>query len=395
MTNEEKFFIENIRKKLKHALNAENFIPLHEPNFSGNENKYVSECVNTGWVSSVGKFVDSFEKNLAEYTGVKRAVAVVNGTSALHISLISVGVKANDEILIPALTFIATANAVTYCNAIPHFVDSADDTLGIDPIKLESYLREISEIRNGFCYNKLTDRRISAVVPMHTFGHPVDMEKLIEVAEKYNLVIVEDCAESIGSFYKNIHTGNFGKVAAISFNGNKTITTGGGGAVLTNDEELGKFIKHITTQAKIPHRWEFSHDYIGYNYRMPNINAALGCAQLEQLNSFIEKKRKLAVKYKNLFQTIEGIKFFEEPKFAKSNYWLNAIILEKKYQHFRDELLSELNDNNIMSRPIWNLMYKMKMYENCPRMNCETAEEINRRLINIPSSAKLAEDFKK
>ena len=390
MSSNEKLIIENVVQKIKSILPKENaFTPLHEPRFNGNENKYVKECIDTGWVSSVGKYVDMFEDKIAEYTGIKRAVAVVNGTSALHMCLILAGVKENDEVIIPALTFIATANAVVYCNAVPHFADSAMNTLGMDPYKLDDYLKDITEMRNGAFYNKQTNRRISAVVPMHTFGHPVDLDKMVEVCEKYQLILVEDAAESIGSFYKGKHTGNFGKIAAVSFNGNKTITTGGGGAILTNDEELGKLAKYITTQAKVPHKWEFSHDMIGYNYRMPNINAALGCAQLEQLPDFVEKKRKLAHKYDELLKDVEGVSFFKEPDFGKSNYWLNAILIDEKHMGKRDEFLTALNDNSVMARPIWNLMYTMPMFAECPRMDCSVAENIGKRLINIPSSVVL------
>lgn len=385
------FDTDDIIKALRQVLPPRDFLPLHEPLFRGNENKYVKECIDTAWVSSVGKYVDLFEEKLAEYTGVKRAVAVVNGTSALHVCLILSGVRANDEVLVPALTFIATANAVSYCGAVPHFVDSAYDTLGIEPVALDGYLGEIAEMKNGSCYNKATGRRISAVVPMHTFGHPVDMDAMQSVCDKYHLALVEDAAESIGSFYKGKHTGNFGCVAAMSFNGNKTITTGGGGAVLTNDEELGKLAKHLTTQAKVPHRWEFAHDMIGYNYRMPNINAALGCAQLEQLPDYIEKKRALAAKYAKALDGVDGVTFFKEPNFAKSNYWLNAILLDRDVADKRDELLSALNDAGIMSRPIWNLMYTLPMFKDCPRMDCKVAEDIGRRLINIPSSVVLGE----
>ena len=387
----QKYEKKNVIVALKQVLPDGKNISLHEPLFRGNENKYIKECIDTAWVSSVGKYVDLFEEKLAEYTGVKRAVAVVNGTSALHVCLMLGGVKANDEVLVPALTFIATANAVTYCNAVPHFVDSAYDTLGINPVALDNYLADISEMRNGECWNQKTDRRISAVVPMHTFGHPVDMDKMQELCEKYNLALIEDAAESIGSFYKGHHTGNFGKIAAMSFNGNKTITTGGGGAILTNDEELGKLAKHLTTQAKIPHQWEFSHDMVGYNYRMPNINAALGCAQLEELPVFVERKRALAEKYRKALAFVAGISFFVEPEFAKSNYWLNAILIDKELADERDDLLVALNDNGIMSRPIWNLMYTMPMFKECPRMRCTVAEDIGRRLINIPSGVVLGE----
>ena len=376
---------------LRKVLPGGESYPLHEPLFCGNENKYVQECIDTGWVSSVGKFVDRFEADLADYTGVKRAVAVVNGTSALHVCLILSGVQPNDEVLVPALTFIATANAVTYCFAIPHFVDSAYDTLGIDPDKLDAYLADIGELRVDGCYNKKTGRRMRAVVPMHTFGHPVDMDRMIAVCEKFQLALIEDAAESVGSFYKGRHTGNFGHIAAMSFNGNKTVTTGGGGAVLTNDEELGKLAKHITTQAKIPHRWAYAHDRIGYNYRMPNINAALGCAQLEELPGFVEKKRRLAEKYRKALEGVSGVEFFVEPDFAKSNYWLNAILLDEDVADKRDHVLEVLNDAGIGSRPIWDLMYTMPMFADCPRMDCKVAEDIGRRLINLPSSVRLGE----
>ncbi len=376
---------------LRNVLPSSDSYLLHEPLFCGHENKYVQECIDTGWVSSVGKFVDRFEEDLAAYTGVKRAVAVVNGTAALHVCLIVSDVQPNDEVLVPALTFIATANAVTYCYAVPHFVDSAYDTLGIDPDVIDAYLSEIGELRANGCYNKKTGRRIRAVVPMHTFGHPVDMDKMIAVCEKYQLALIEDAAESIGSFYKGRHTGNFGRIAAMSFNGNKTITTGGGGAVLTNDEELGRLAKHITTQAKIPHRWAYAHDRIGYNYRMPNINAALGCGQLVKLPMYVEEKRRLAEKYREALNGVPGVKFFVEPEFAKSNYWLNAILLDAEVANERDRVLETLNDAGIGSRPIWDLMYTMPMFSNCPRMDCKVAEDIGRRLINLPSSVRLGE----
>lgn len=388
---EQIFDVKKLLAALRNVLPPSENYPLHEPLFCGNENKYVQECIDTGWVSSVGKFVDRFEADLAAYTGVKRAVAVVNGTAALHVCLILSDVQPNDEVLVPALTFIATANAVTYCHAVPHFVDSAYDTLGIDPDAIDAYLSEIGELRADGCYNKKTRRRIRAVIPMHTFGHPVDMDKMFAVCEKYQLALIEDAAESIGSFYKEKHTGNFGHIAAMSFNGNKTITTGGGGAVLTNDEELGKLAKHITTQAKIPHRWAYAHDRIGYNYRMPNINAALGCAQLEKLPGYVEKKRRLAEKYREALDGVPGVKFFVEPEFAKSNYWLNAILLDKVVANERDRVLEILNDVGIGSRPIWDLMYTMPMFANCPRMDCKVAEDIGRRFINLPSSVRLGE----
>lgn len=378
--------LQGLRKVI---VTEKEFVPLHEPCFGGQEWQYVKECLDTGWVSSVGKYVDLFEEKLAEYIGVKRAVAVVNGTAALHISLLAAGVAQNEEVLMPALTFIATANAISYCGAVPHFVDSEYATLGIDPVKLRSYLQEIAVIKNGACYNRQSGRRIRAVVPMHTFGHPVDLDEMVAVCKEFQLVLIEDAAESLGSFYKGKHTGNWGLVSAVSFNGNKIVTTGGGGAVLTNDEELGKKIKHWTTQAKVPHRWEFRHDAIGYNYRLPNINAALGCAQLEQLPSFVLSKRKVAEQYKQAIRKVEGVTFFSEPAYAQSNYWLNAILLDRDTAFCRDEVLQAVNDAGIMTRPVWNLMYTLPMYGKCPRMECPVAEDIAKRLINIPSSANL------
>ncbi|HCS74424.1 MAG TPA: LegC family aminotransferase, partial [Clostridiales bacterium] len=329
------------------------------------------------------------EQMLCDYTGSPYAVAAVNGTAALHICLLLAGVKAGDEVLVPAATFIATANTVTYCNAIPHFVDVEERTLGLDPHKLNDYLKEISEFRRGICYNRLTGRPIRAVVPMHTFGHPVDLDPLQELCERYHLVMVEDAAESLGSLYKGQHTGTRGLVSSLSFNGNKTITTGGGGAILTNSKSIDKLAKHLTTQAKTPHRWEFNHDLIGYNYRMPNINAALGCAQLEQLLGFIEKKRNLAGRYQVAFQDIPGIRFFTEPDFARSNYWLNVLILDEEFARERDNLLESTNNAGIMTRPLWTLMHKLSMYHDCPRMDLSVAEDLESRVINIPSSAKL------
>jgi perosamine synthetase len=364
-------------------------IHLHEPIFAGNEWAYVKDCLDTGWVSSVGKYVDRFEQQLAEFTGVKRAVAVVNGTAALHACLVLVGVEAGDEVLVPALTFIATANAVSYCGATPHFVDSAENTLGLDPRKLESYLGEIAEVRDGGCFNRKTGARIKAVVPMHTFGHPVDLDPLVEVCRRYRLELVEDAAESIGSYYKGRHTGNWGRVSALSFNGNKVVTTGGGGAILTNDEELGKLAKHLTTTARLPHKWSFLHDRVGYNYRLPNINAALGCAQLEQLPGFIERKRALAARYAAAFEDVQGVRFFTEPTFAKSIYWLNVLLLDDAFSSERDALLDLTNGSGIGTRPVWTLMHRLSIYEDCPRMDLSCAENLERRLVNLPSSANL------
>ncbi|NTV49361.1 MAG: LegC family aminotransferase [Geobacteraceae bacterium] len=365
---------------------GDGLIPLHEPCITGNEWTYVKECLDTGWVSSVGKFVDRFEEDLAAYTGVKRAIAVVNGTAALHICLLLADVKPGDEVLMPALTFIATANAVSYCGAIPHFIDSEEATLGVDSSKLNIYLEEIAEHRTDGCYNRLTGRRIKAIVPMHTFGHPVDLDPLVEVCQRFDITLIEDAAESLGSLYKGRHTGQWGLLSALSFNGNKTITTGGGGAILTNDEELGRLAKHITTTAKVPHRWEFNHDMVGYNYRMPNINAAIGCAQLEQLPGFLAAKRDLAERYHQAFTGIPGIRFFSEPANSRSNYWLNTLLLDEECAGQRNALLEATNDTGVMTRPAWTLMHKLPMFTGCPKMDLSVAESFEQRLLNIPSS---------
>lgn len=364
-------------------------IVLHEPEFAGKEWLYVKECLDTGWVSSAGEYVDRFEERIAEYTGVKRAVAVVNGTAALQVCLLLAGVNRGDEVFVPALTFVATANAVSYCGAVPHFVDSEEKTLGLDPAKLKIHLQDIAEVREDGCYNRLTGRWLKAVVAMHTFGHPVDLDMLMAVCDQFGVKLIEDSAESLGSFYKEKHTGNWGILSALSFNGNKTITTGGGGAIITNDEELGKMAKHLTTTAKMPHKWEFNHDQVGYNYRLPNINAALGCAQLERLPSLLERKRRLAERYRTAFTPVEGVRFFVEPDFARSNYWLNALLLDAACAGERDNLLRLTNDNGIMTRPAWTLLPTLPMYRECPRMDLSVAENLEKRLINIPSSAAL------
>lgn len=381
------FSVESIVRALRSICSVDKgFIGLHEPCFTGNEWAYVKECIDTAWVSSVGKYVDRFEEMIVEFTGAKRAVAVVNGTSALHIAIMVAGIEKNDEILTPALTFVATANAVTYCGAVPHFVDSEERTLGLDPCKLKDYLKDIATANADGCINKRTGRRIKAVIPMHTFGHPVDLDPLLEVCREYKIEMIEDAAESLGSYYKGVHTGNRGILSVLSFNGNKTITTGGGGAIITNDESLGKLAKHLTTTAKIPHRWEYKHDHIGYNYRLPNINAALGCAQMEQLSNILELKRQLADRYQKVFQDIEGIKFFTEPPFAKSNYWLNVLLLDTAIADKRDLVLEKTNDNGIMTRPAWTLMHQLSMFKDCPAMDLSCAENLATRLINIPSS---------
>jgi len=364
---------------------------LHEPTFDGNEGRYVQECIKSTYVSSVGKYVDKFEIELARYTGVKYAIALVNGTSALHLALKLAGVKAGEEVLTQAFNFVATANAITYCGATPHFVDIENKNLGIDPIKLQNYLSEISRKIGGRIENVITGRCIKALVVMHTFGHPSKMDELVEIAKKFNLVLIEDAAESIGSYYYKKHTGTMGLMGIMSFNGNKTITTGGGGAILTNDMEIARLAKHLSTTAKISHKWAFKHDEIGYNYRMPNINAALGCAQLEQLPNKLEKKKKLFEKYKNQFSIIKGISIIEEPKNCKSNYWLNALVLDSPSLIMRDNILEKLNEAGFMSRPGWDLLNSLDPFMQSPSMDLETSNLIFKSLINIPSSPNLVD----
>jgi aminotransferase in exopolysaccharide biosynthesis len=365
-------------------------VALHEPSFAGNEWLYVKECLDTTYVSSVGKFVDRFEAELAAFTGARHAIAVVNGTAALHVALRLTGVESGDEVLVPALTFIATANAVTYCGAVPHFVDSSDRTLGLDPRALCEYLHQATEIRNNRCVNRATGRVIRAMVPMHAFGHPIDIEELLQVAQDFHLAVVEDAAESLGSSVHGRHTGTFGLVGTLSFNGNKTLTTGGGGALITNDAELAKRAKHLTTTAKVAHRWEYRHDEIGYNYRMPNINAALGCAQLEQLPGFLKAKRRLFDKYATAFAEVSDVYLVSEPEGCRSNYWLQTLLLKPSAASERDAILAATNDAGLMTRPAWTLMHRLAPYANCPRMPLPVAESLEERLINIPSSAHLA-----
>ncbi|MFJ8064184.1 LegC family aminotransferase [Psychrobacillus sp. NPDC096426] len=360
------------------------FVPLHEPTFNSKELEYVTDCIETGWVSSVGAYVTRFEEDLARFTGVKRAVAVMNGTAALHIALKVAGVQANEEVFMPALTFIATANATSYIGAVPHFVDVSKKTLGLDPQKLEAHILAIGDVKGNQLINKETGRVIRAVVPMHTFGHPVKLEELQIICKKYHLVLVEDAAESLGSYYKGKHTGSFGKVSALSFNGNKIITTGGGGAILTDDEELANYAKHITTTAKVPHRWKYDHDEIGYNYRLPNINAALGCAQLEKMSEFIEQKRLLTAFYEELVAPLEGVTLFKEQEHTTSNYWLQTLILEDALD--RDEVLAFLNENGVMSRPIWTPIHELKLYAQMPKADLSATERLNQKIINIPST---------
>lgn len=368
---------------IKNIYKSNGFIPLHAPNFSGNEKKYILDTIDSTFVSSIGAYVDRFEEMIKEYTGAKYAIATTNGTSALHMSLVLAGVEQGDLVLTQSLTFVATSNAISYINAEPVFLDVDLDTLGMSPKSLLSFLENFTIQKNGICYHKQSNKKISACVPMHTFGHPCKIEEILNICNKYNIVLVEDAAESIGSFYRNQHTGNFGKVAAFSFNGNKTITCGGGGVIITNDENIGKLGKHLTTQAKMPHKWEFVHDQIGYNYRLPNLNAAMACAQLERIEIFIEGKRKVANLYNRFFSNTK-YKFVSEPEFSRSNYWLNAIITSDLVE--RNLLLEKLNNSNIMSRPCWTLNHKLKMFSSCFRDNLINSIWLEERLINLPSS---------
>lgn len=374
--------IEIIQKMFK----TNSFVPLHEPVFFGNEKKYLNECIDSTFVSSVGKFVDQFEQMMAEYTGSQYAIATVNGTAALHISLKLAGVDASSEVITQPLTFIATCNAIAYCNAKPIFIDVDRDTMGLSPESLQSFLASETIQKEGVCYNKTTGRKIAAIVPMHTFGHPCRIDEIAAICESYNIVLVEDAAESLGSYYRGKHTGTFGKVSAFSFNGNKTITTGGGGMIITNDEAIAKHAKHLTTTAKVPHKYEFIHDEIGYNYRLPNLNAALGCAQMEMLDTILKNKRELADEYEELFSN-KNINFIKEPPECKSNYWLNAIILRDKVQ--RDIFLQESNDMGVMTRPIWTLMHRLKMFKDAQCTELSNALWLEERVVNIPSGVRL------
>jgi aminotransferase in exopolysaccharide biosynthesis len=362
------------------------FIPLHEPRFYGKEKEYLNDCIDSTFVSSVGPFVDRFEKMMAEYTGARYAVAITNGTLALHIALLLAGVKRGDLVLTQPLSFIATSNAISYIGAEPLYTDVDRDTLGLSPSKMEEFLTANAERRaDGNCYLKSNGKRIAACVPMHTFGHACRIEELVVLCEKYGIPLVEDAAESIGTKVGNRHTGTFGKLGIFSFNGNKTVTCGGGGAVVTNDEALAKHAKHLTTQAKVPHRWDFVHDETGFNYRLPNLNAALACAQLEQLDEFIADKRKTAAAYEQFFAG-KPVSFVKEPAGTFSNYWLCALLLPDRKE--RDAFLAFTNDNGVMTRPVWRLMNKLPMFEKAVCGNLENSEWIEDRLVNIPSSVR-------
>jgi perosamine synthetase len=368
---------------IKSKFPNQDFISLHEPQFQGNEKKYLNDAIDSTFVSSVGAYVNKFEVMMCEITGAKYAVATVNGTSALHLGLLVAGVKATDEVITQSLTFIATANAISYIGAKSVFIDVDKDTMGMSPGALENYLSEFATIKNGDAYSKVSGNRIKACVPMHTYGFPCRTKEIASICKKWNIALVEDTAESIGSYKNGIHTGLDGLVGAFSFNGNKTVTCGGGGALITNDEEIAKLAKHLSTQAKIPHRWEFRHDSIGYNYRMPNLNAALACAQLEQLPKYLKSKRKLAKEYEVFFKEL-GISFVTEPEGTKASYWLNCLLFKTREE--RDEFLEFSNGNGVMARPAWELMHTLEMFKDSHKGDMKNSEWIVERLVNIPSS---------
>lgn len=370
---------------IRETYKTDSFLPLHEPVFLGNEKKYLNECIDSTFVSSVGQFVDQFEEMIAEYTGAKYAIATVNGTAALHIALQLVGVDANSEVITQPLSFIATCNAISYCGAKPVFIDVDRDTMGLSPESLLAFLKEQTEQRDHACYNKITGKKISAVLPMHTFGLPCRIDEIADICKQYNIALVEDAAESLGSYFKGKHTGTFGQINAFSFNGNKTITTGGGGMIMTDDEVLAKRAKHITTTAKVPHPFEYVHDEIGYNYRLPNINAALGCAQMEKLEVILKNKKELAVMYERFFEN-KDMDFVSEPLNSKPNHWLNAIILEDKQE--RDNFLKYTNEAGIMTRPIWQLMNRLEMFKSCQTTDLSNAYWLEGRVVNIPSGVR-------
>ncbi|KRR24997.1 aminotransferase DegT [Bradyrhizobium lablabi] len=389
-TKSDRFDVQRIVAAVQRAVGTPNgTLALHEPVFAGNEIAYLEECIKSTFVSSVGKFVDRFESMLEEVTGAKRAIAVVNGTAALHACFRLAGVEPGDEVMSPALTFIATTNAIAYCGASPHFIDSSFRTLGMDAQALGARLDAIAQRGPEGTINRETGRKIAAIAPMHTFGHPVDMDEIVAIARNWDIPVVEDAAESLGSTYKGHAVGSQARLAALSFNGNKIVTTGGGGAILTNDEELGRRAKHITTTAKLPHKWAFVHDEVGFNYRLPNLNAALGCAQLEQLDGFLKSKRRLAAAYQRAFAGVPGVQFSREPEGTTSNYWLNTILLDEAHAALRDDVLTALNASGFGARPTWTLMHRLPMFATCPRGDLGTAESIERRLINLPSSASI------
>ena len=379
----------NLIVKLIQKVTGKGSHQVHEPLFLGEEINYLKNAINLNSVSSTGEYVNEFEKQIKKYTKAKFAVAVVNGTQAIYISLKACGIKKNEEVLVPALTFVGTVNAISYLGAKPHFVDSQIENFGINCLKLENYLNKISKFEGNKCINKLTGKVIKAIVPVHVFGHPCNIQDIIKIAKKFNLIVVEDAAGALGSFYKKKHLGTFGDAGCISFNGNKIITTGGGGIVITNKKILAKKIKHLTTTAKIKHKWEYIHDDIGYNFRMPNLNAALGLAQLAKIHTFLKAKKILFKKYFNVFNKIKSISLYKEPKNANSNYWLQTLILNKNNTNLKNKILKESHKKLIYIRPIWRLISELKPYKKNQKMNLSGAKEIYNKIINLPSSQSL------
>lgn len=375
--------IQETIKFIKELYGEKDFIPLHTPVFLGNEKKYLNECIDSTFVSYVGKYVSQFEELTANYTGAKYAVAMVNGTAAFQIALKIVGVSANDEVITQPLTFVATCNAIKHNGAIPTFIDVDKETLGMSPEKLDSFLKNQTKFVDGNCVNKSTGRIIKAIAPVHIFGHPNRIDEIIEIANKYNLKVVEDSAESLGSFYKNKHTGTFGEIGILSYNGNKTLTTGGGGMLLTDCKEIAEHAKHLTTTAKVPHKYEYIHDEVGFNYRLTNVNAALGVAQMERIEQILENKRATAKLYGEFFANSD-IKFVNEPKDSLSNFWLNAVILNDRIE--RDLFLEETNKASVMTRPIWKLMNKLEIFSDSFSDDLTNSEWLEDRVVNIPSS---------
>lgn len=365
---------------------ADGFIPLHAPFFGGREKEYVADTIDSTFVSSVGAYVTRFEEMMTEITGARYAIATVNGTTALHLALVITGVKYGDEVITQPLTFVATANAISHAGGIPVFVDVDRDTMGLSPAALQSFLETNAMVdENGTCINKTTGRRIAACIPMHAFGFPVRIKEIAAICQKYNIALIEDAAESLGSYVDDVHTGTFGNVGVFSFNGNKTVTCGGGGAIVTNDEALARKAKHLSTTAKVPHPYEFVHDDVAYNYRMPNLNAALACAQLEQLNSMLQNKRELAELYKDFFKA-SPVTFVTEMPGTRANYWLNTVLFADRDE--QQKFLIESNNSKVMTRPIWRLMNRLPMYENCQRGDISNAEWLEERVVNIPSSVR-------
>lgn len=384
-----KFPTQQLAQDIRSTLRAKSqeFVALHAPMFGANANKYLADCVDTGWVSSLGKYVDQFERSLEERTGAKHAIAVCNGTAALQVALQIAGVQAGDEVLLPSLTFVASANAIKYCQAEPHFVDIEETSLGIDCSRMAEYLSNICEMENGICINKKTGRRIRALLTLYAFGHPYDIEGAKQVCDQFNLHLIEDAAEAIGTLVNGRHAGTFGTLGTLSFNGNKTITTGGGGAILTDDSELAANAKHITTTAKVPHGFLYEHDQVGFNYRMPNINAALGVSQLEDLTALLDSKRKLAERFISMGQSWTEFEILKEPENCKSNYWLNNLILRPDLADQRDSILTELNqEHGVQARAVWNPMHTLPMYTECERMPLNVTEDLAQRIISLPSS---------